>query len=44
MFRAIAFKLKITLLEVLEYDSQEAVRQAEGEYEEVKIAVRNVYS
>ena len=31
--------LKITLIEVLEYDSQEAVRQAESEYEIVKIAV-----
>ena len=31
--------LRITLLEVLEYDSQEAVRRAESEYEEVKIAV-----
>ena len=31
--------LKITLLEVLEYDSQEAVHRAESEYEEVKIAV-----
>ena len=31
--------LKITLLEVLEYDWQEAGRQSEIEYEEVKIAV-----
>ncbi len=28
--------LKITLLEVLEYDSQEAVRRCESEYGEVK--------
>ena len=31
--------LKITLLEVLEYDFQEAARQSECEYELVKIAV-----
>ena len=31
--------LRITLLEVLEYDSQEADRRTESEYEEVKIAV-----
>ena len=31
--------LKITLLEVLEHDLQEADREAENEYEEVKIAV-----
>ena len=31
--------LKITLTEVLEYDSQEAVHRVESEYEEVKIAV-----
>ena len=32
--------LRITLIEVLEYDdSQEAVPQAENKYEEVKIAV-----
>lgn len=29
--------LKITLLEVLEYDSQEVVCRAESEYEEVKL-------
>ncbi len=28
--------LKVTLLEVLEYDSQEAVRQVENKYEEVE--------
>ena len=31
--------LKITLLEVLEYDSQETIHQAGSEYEEMKIAV-----
>ncbi len=31
--------LRITLLEVLEYDSQEAVCQSESEYEVVKIAI-----
>ena len=31
--------LRITLLEVLEYDAQEADRRTENEYEEVKIAV-----
>ena len=34
--------LKITLLEILEYDSQEAVRRSECEYEEVRIAVLDV--
>lgn len=34
--------LKITLLEVLEYDSLEAVRRVENGYEEAKINVRNV--
>ena len=34
--------LRITLLEVLEYDLQEVERRDESEYEEVKIAVRNV--
>ena len=31
--------LRITLIEVLEYDSQDAAHQLENEYEEVKIAV-----
>ena len=31
--------LKITLLEVLEYDSQDTVQQTESAYEVVKIAV-----
>ncbi len=31
--------LKVTLVEVLEYDSQETARQDENQYEEVQIAV-----
>ena len=31
--------LRITLLEVLEYDSQKAARRTESEYEEIKITV-----